>query len=614
MSPAPKDRIENARYRRSILEHARGDVEFQRECWIRASRDVVWWIDTFCYTYSPKDYPEAPHRAFILYPYQEEAVHRVQEAFGRHDLLIEKSRDMGATWIVMAAIDHAAIFRRGQSFLLGSRKQELVDKPGDPKSLFWKLDYLNDNLPGWMRPNLDRTSLHCHFKNTNSTIDGESTNDDFARGDRRTAIPLDEFPAVDNGHQILAATRDATNCRIFIGTPQGASGAYYDTRVKMQDANPERILTLHWTLHPEKSAGLYTTVEEKEGGELLILDPEFPFPPDYPFIRDGRKRSPWYDEQERRAATKQELAQEVDIDYAASGWQYFDAKMLANIKKETARAPLHSGELVLNPDWRKPGWISQPGARLQLWFHPDDQGRVPGAWDDCVIGCDVATGKGGEMSSNSVASVARKSTGEKIAQFTTNQMSPSDFCHAVLGMCTWFNQAHLIWEENGPGGEFTKQVKERGYRDVYYRNDNELKFNSRKTRKPGWWSNKETKKILLAEYRNALFAGKFVNHSEEALDECGQYVMNPNETVEHNRSKKTSDVMSLGENHGDMVIADALCWLAISETTRSGEEEAMEMEPPPGSFAARRKRFLREVSGRPVYGRKRRTAAVSRDG
>lgn len=257
MKPAPKDPIQNSAYRRAILKRAQEDEGFREECWMRAARDVIWYVDTFGWTYSPKDYPDCPDRPFILYDYQEEAIQRIQAAFGSHDLLLEKSRDMGATWVVIVSFIHQAQFKKRQSFLMGSRKQELVDKPGDPKSLFWKAGYFIENLPGWMRPAIERTSLHFHFRSSESTIDGESTNDDFARGDRRTAIALDEFPAVDNGYRILTATRDATKCRLFIGTPQGASGAYYDTRQKMSESNPERIITLHWSLHPEKSIGLY---------------------------------------------------------------------------------------------------------------------------------------------------------------------------------------------------------------------------------------------------------------------------------------------------------------------------------------------------------------------
>src|SRR5690606_39061263 len=105
-----------------------------------------------------------------------------------------------------------------------------------------------------MQPNTTRNSAHLHNHDNGSTIDGESTNDNFATGDRRTAVLLDEFAKVQNDYPILSATRDVTRTRLFNSTPQGATGAYYDTRQKMKSTNPERIIRMHWSEHPEKAA------------------------------------------------------------------------------------------------------------------------------------------------------------------------------------------------------------------------------------------------------------------------------------------------------------------------------------------------------------------------
>lgn len=262
---APKNISDNIAFRKEILLRCNNDSEFAAQCYIKASRDFVWFCDVFLWIYCPKDNPECPLQPFILWEYQEDAARKVIAAIGEHDILIEKSRDMGCTWLLIAIFVWQWLFRRNLSFLLGSRKQELVDKTGDPKSLFWKVDFLINNLPRWLTPAFTRTSMHLENLENRSVLDGESTNDDFARGDRRTGIILDEFPAVENGHSILAATRDATNCRIFAGTPQGAAGAFYDTRQKMSATNPERIIRMHWSLHPLKSAGLYTTEDGRDG-------------------------------------------------------------------------------------------------------------------------------------------------------------------------------------------------------------------------------------------------------------------------------------------------------------------------------------------------------------
>jgi hypothetical protein len=588
----PKDLKKNLLYRRKIIEAASHDKELQDDLWAKSARDVVFWLDTFGFTYSPKDFPDTPNRPFILWPYQERALLTMNKALGKHPILIEKSRDMGATWLVMSLFVWRWLFRGGQSFLVGSRKQELVDKTGDPKTLFAKADYLLERLPGWMLPSYERNLLALHNNLNGSTIDGESTNDDFARGDRRTAILLDEFPAVDNGYQILKAVGDATSCPIFAGTSQGAAGAYYDVRSKMMEADPDRVLRFFWTDHPKKSKGLYTSKDYK----LQIIDTAYDFkknhPDGYKFILDEKLRSVAYDEREKAAANKQEMAQEWDIDYLLSGWNFFDPNVIERLKKETCRAPIAEGQVLGTPDWRKPEWYEQRGGHLKLWFHPID-GKVPENWNDCVVACDVSTGKGGEMTSNSVAAIYRRTTGEKIAELTTNIMSPSDFCKSVLALCKWCNDAFLIWEENGPGGEFTKQVKETDYRNIYYRNESETMLATKKTRKPGWWSNKETKRLLLSDYAKALIEGKLINRSHEAVHECSQYVHQPNGVIEHSRAKNTPDPTVAGENHGDRVIADALAWCAIADRARP-EVAAQEPEAAPGTFGWRRLFYRRK--------------------
>jgi hypothetical protein len=67
MKPAPKDPLENARYRAALAAYAQDNYEFQHQCWMRAARDPVWWIDAYGWTFSPKEHPEFPDRPFILY-------------------------------------------------------------------------------------------------------------------------------------------------------------------------------------------------------------------------------------------------------------------------------------------------------------------------------------------------------------------------------------------------------------------------------------------------------------------------------------------------------------------------------------------------------------------
>jgi hypothetical protein len=571
LRPTPKDLRANIKERRRIWEACAVDKMAQEDCWIRCSRDLIFWVDTFAWTYSPLECPDQPHRPFISYEFQAEALLRLNEAIGGkgvrgHDVLVEKSRNMGASWICLAVFTWRWLFYPGQSFLVGSKVQEYVDKKGNPKALFWKFDYLIEHLPAWMKPPVESTSMHRANEANGSVIDGESTTGGFGRGDRRTAVLMDEFAEIQvDGYAVLSSTRDMTRCRIFNSTPAGAAGAYFDTREKMRKNSPGHIIRMHWSDHPLYNPGLYTTVDGKSGSAIKIIDRSYTFPPGYSFINDGKLRSVWYDEQCLRAAHPQEIATQLDIDYAGSGWQFFDPVVMREIIEQFAKPPVVRGECNQEQGTRRPIWLPQSAGRLRLWIQPDAEGRIPKHLDDMAIACDIAAGTGGEESSNSVASICNRKTGEKVGQFWSNKVSPRDFARYVVNLCKWFNGAFLIWEKNGPGGEtFTNEVIELGYLNVYYHIADDS-FEVDIDKKPGWTSGKARKNSLLSSYAEALMYGYFQNPCEESLLECLEYVHQPNGDIIHARSKDTVDPASSGESHGDMVIADALAVRAMKD-------------------------------------------------
>jgi hypothetical protein len=59
--------------------------------------------------------------------------------------LVEKSRDMGATWLACAFSIWLWLFWKGAAIGWGSRKQPLVDQLGDPDSIFEKMQMLIRN-------------------------------------------------------------------------------------------------------------------------------------------------------------------------------------------------------------------------------------------------------------------------------------------------------------------------------------------------------------------------------------------------------------------------------------------------------------------------------------
>ena len=553
------------RYRQEMLTRAGSDRDLQRELWIACSRDILYWINAFGWTYDPRKISDGmtPKIPFVTWEYQDEAFLALDESIGKSDVLIEKSRDMGASWICLTLFTWRWLFRPMESYLMVSRKESLVDGSGD--SLFAHVDFILKGLPEWMRPKYRRNKLKLINLENGSKMEGESTTDNIGRGGRRTAMLVDEFAAFEQGGwDVLSATADNTNTRIFNSTPAGTANAFYAQR---QAGTPR--LRFHWSAHPEKARGLY------EG-------------------EDGKPKSPWYDRECTRRAHAVEIATQLDIDYQGSDYPYFDPDTIRSLMQEYCCPPLYQGTLHIEPG--NEGRFEDDGdGFLKIWCSLDEEG-LPRADRDYVVGCDISQGT---RASDSVLTVGDRLSGEKVAEWADNETSTVRLAEIAVALCRMFRGpggrgAFLIWEATGPGRTFGKTiVEELYYGNIYYQTQ-EQRISRKVTDRPGWYSTGDGKKDLLATYREALFSRGFINPSRKALEEAGEYVYLPSGKIEHGGSARSPDPTNRGTGHGDRVIADALCAKVLRE--RREETKEPEVVVPVMSLAWRRNQRELEVS------------------
>lgn len=553
----PKEMEANLKFRQDIIAFGNQGTKEKNTLLAMCRSDIMFYINTFCWTYDPR--LKVSTVPFLTYPYQDDAILKIIDSVDvGSDLLIAKSRDMGASWLILTAFEWLWRFKHGQSFLVVSRNEDYVDKAGNPKSLFWKFDFLHKNMPGWLLPNITRTKLRLSNDDNMSTIDGESTTGDVARGDRRTAIMMDEFAAFDaqDQYRALSATRDATRCRIFNSTPAGSANAFYDLA---QKADMQQI-RMHWAQHPVKAEGIYKD-------------------------NHNRTRSPWYDKECKRCANATEIAQELDIDFAGSDYLFFDSGMIDRLISSCGQPALLRGELEFDPVTCEPlAFTESNNGRLKLWIRPVLGLKLPSD-RNYAMGVDIATGTG---SSNSVISIGDCLTGEKVGEFVNSKIRPDELGKYAVALGKWFkgmqNEAYLVWEAPGPGRNFGDVVIQQGYRNVYYRK-NELAIGAKASNIPGWWPTKDEKRALYGEYRRALNCGECMNRSADALRECKEIVYTETGWVVHGRSLATPDPSGARENHGDRPTADALCWKGMRGKT---QQRIAEQEVLPGTLAWRR--------------------------
>lgn len=168
----------------------------------------------------------------VLFPKQVEFVEWLVARWkGREDGLVEKSRDMGASWLCVAVAVWMWTFHPGVVIGFGSRKEEYVDKIGDPKSLFWKVRFFVDSLPVEFRPAGWNSAVHApHMRVLNpengASIVGEA-GDNIGRGNRTSIYFKDESAFYDRPEAIDAALSQTSNCKIDVSTPNGPGNPFY---------------------------------------------------------------------------------------------------------------------------------------------------------------------------------------------------------------------------------------------------------------------------------------------------------------------------------------------------------------------------------------------------
>jgi hypothetical protein len=221
----PKRKEANLAWRMDLIEKAEKDTGMQRDLLAACAESQLFWVNGFAMTFHQFDVDEDGKRIeskhadqpMITWPIQDELLTRFEQCIADgEDVLIDKARDMGASWCCVEFMHWLMLFRQSEKpteLLEMSRNEDYVDKPGNMKALFQKHDYINQWLPDWMRPpdcfrgQANRSHMHWHNPITNATLDGESTTKHAARGDRRLAGLLDEFGAVQNGSAMRMASR-----------------------------------------------------------------------------------------------------------------------------------------------------------------------------------------------------------------------------------------------------------------------------------------------------------------------------------------------------------------------------------------------------------------------
>jgi phage terminase large subunit len=266
----PLDYVSVFAWRQQQVLKIRDDYEMYAGAMAYYAEHPVEFINHWVNTYDPRNAGKSvPAKLpLIMFQCQADLIMFLWSCLkGEECGLIEKSRDMGATWVCCAFSVWVWLFLPGAAVGWGSRKEQLVDKIGDPDSIFEKMRLIITGLPTFFLPrgfNIAENMSYMRIVNTESgaTVTGEA-GDNIGRGGRKLIYFKDESAHYERPEKIEAALSDNTRVQIDLSSVNGLGNVFHRRREAGADWNGEvvsgrtQVFVMDWSAHPAKTQGWY---------------------------------------------------------------------------------------------------------------------------------------------------------------------------------------------------------------------------------------------------------------------------------------------------------------------------------------------------------------------
>jgi len=647
----PKDLKENIEKRQELHSYLATDKDAQKVylemCFAKPqiAFNSAFWV------YDADSLPGYRNRPFILRePKQVLFVDRIKDAIdSQHDLVADKSRKEGATEIICKMYTLYWWLSPLTSFLVGSRKEDLVDQSveikegiivGPHQCLFHKILYAINTLPAWVKINFMKKHKFLQNLDNGAMIEGEATNESFGAGNRAVSVLVDEVARIEPqiAQNIIDNIRETSKCCIYNSThfKWGAGHPY----AKLLRSNKIEVVTLGFEDNPEKNQGLYCSpsagiIQIKdidyyrkrcnlfnniESMQLIAVDPikeelreyDIHFVADGGELNFGRDRSIWFDAEEIRSQSKMDIAQNILRVPQGSADMFFNPEIVHRLRSTYLVRPQYKGQLkfdIIKNKVTNIQFTTITPEKLFYWWGKLDGNFKPDITHNYIVACDISRGTG---ASNSVLAVCNVNTQEILGLYANPYIDVSDFAELAIATCKWLGNAYLIWEANGPGDTFDKRITKYGYNRVYInRNERSLKHGRSMYR--GWRSTpgqNGSKMDMLTQLDAALTESLkdtrlyryLILHDEATMNELEDYMFDVHK-IDVRASNSLDETTGAEYAHGDRVIAVGLCVLAMNEAHPADLRQTK--IPPVNSFEHRYRQWQGEKEENKQYIRER---------
>lgn len=284
-------------------------------------------------------------KPFFLFPYQREIIRKIQETeMDNNDceLLIDKPRGMGITWIMCSFFLWRFLFRPNYSAFILSRSESEVDDGTDipDNSIFGKIRWQMRRLPNYLIPEgfqFKKTrgtptdmSLKLINPELGSSIIGSSTNANAGRSRRYTTTFIDECFSIERFNEVYRSLQSVSRTKIFVSTVK--QGRVFEDFKKMCERE-NNYISLTWKDHPFKD-------------DL------------------------WYEEQLKKAEFDPEVMKEVEVSYALPRKSQYYPQIESSLVESVAYdrdKPLYVGlDFGGRQDYTVLVWVQYDGSKLKV--------------------------------------------------------------------------------------------------------------------------------------------------------------------------------------------------------------------------------------------------------
>ncbi len=505
---------------------------------VKCKKDPIYCIETY---FTVLDSAKGARVPFKLYPHQKRAVRDFEEYSSN---LTMKTRQMGFTAVSSAYVAFYMITKQNQ--IINALAQEKKTSRKFLRQVRETLDNARKTAP-WLVSDyvFNNNGKDSFTLKTGCIITAEANKPDACRGDTINLLIIDEVAAISHMEEIWASagltlTKSRGKC-IGISTPKGASGWYFEQYSNAAD-NGWNIIEAHWSEHPDYLKGMYQFIKDsthKEGGYIKRFNEEWPDVSDatqlkkyftketYPYMTDGKLRSPWYDYESKRLGL-QKTRCELDCSFSGSGSEVLDAEVIRALRLG-AKEHIPLDPFMLGFE-TKGMWKS---LKIFEEYNPDH---------GYSLGADVATGDGSDFSTIVVMDLTTK----EIVTTYKEHIDPIMFAKIIKAVGLYYGYCMAMVEYQGPGLTVLLELKNNlRYTKLFYSTLKKAEPTKPQKRKIGFWQGQSTRALGGDKLEECVNTNQIFIYSEDIIAEFDTWIWDTDGKRRHAPGKNDDLIMAL---------------------------------------------------------------------